>query len=104
MFTEQIILVGMISTLASLTVALGAALLAIISVSIDKRLSSFGFWIFLAFAFGISVTIWSFEVFITIPDNQWLHVAGLGAMILACSLYLVPRLRDVYRSTGIMGN
>ena len=102
LFTEQIVLVGMISTLAMLTAALGAALLAIIMVGFDKTLSPRGFSVFLVIAFIISLFIWSFEIFVTMPDNQWLYVAALAAIILLCSLYLVPRLRDVYRSKGIL--
>ena len=102
LFNEWIVLVGMISTLALLTGAIGAGILAIIFVSFDKKLSSRGFEIFLGAAFVIPFIIWSFEIFNTIPSHQWLHVAGLAAIMLICSLYLVPRLRDVYRSKGVM--
>jgi len=102
MLNEQIILVGMISTLAMLTAALGAAVLAMIFVPAGKKLPSLGFKLFLAFAFVASLTIWAFEIFNTIPDNQWLHVAGLAAIMLICSFYLVPRLREVYRKAGVM--
>ena len=104
LLNEQIILVGMISTLAMLTVALGASLLAMLLVPASKTLSSAGFKLFLAFAFVISLTIWAFEIFNTIADKPWLHVAGLAAIMLLCSLYLVPRLRDVYRSKGVMAD
>ena len=102
LFNEWIILVGMISTLALLTGAIGAGILAMIFVGFDKKLSSRGFQIFLAAAFAISFIIWSFEIFNTIPSHQWLHVAGLAAIMLIFALYLVPRLRDVYRSKGVM--
>ena len=102
LFNEQILLVGFISTLALLTAALGAGLLAAIFVSINKTLSQRGFSIFLAIAFIVALSIWSFEIFITIPDNPWLYVASLALILLVSAFYLVPRLRDVYRSAGIM--
>ncbi len=102
LLNEQIILVGIISTLALLMGAIGAGLLAMIFVGSSKTLSARGFAIFVGCAFILPVTVWSFEIFNTIPQNQWLYVAGLAAIMLICSLYLVPRLRRAYQSFGVM--
>jgi len=102
LFNEQIVLVGIISTLALLMVAVAAGLLAMFFVGTNKTLSSGGFKLFLGLALVVPVAIWSFEIFNTIPQNQWLYVAELAAIMLICSLYLVPKLRDVYRSKGVM--
>ena len=102
LLNEQIILVGMISTLALLMGALGAGLLAMISVRTRKTLSPRGFQIFLGLAFVIPLIIWSFAIFNDIPQYPWLHVAGLATIMLVCALYLVPRLRNVFRSKGVM--
>ncbi|MCP4936749.1 MAG: hypothetical protein GY927_21735 [bacterium] len=102
LLNEQIILVGIISTLALLMVAVAAGVLAIFFVGSNKTLSSRGFTIFLGLALVVPVAIWSFEIFNTIPHNQWFYVAELVAIMLVCSLYLVPRLRDIYRSKCVM--
>ena len=101
--SEQIILVGMISTLALLMGAVGAALLAMFVLSLDKTLSARGFAIFLAAAFIVPVVVWTPEIFNTIPDNQWLYVAGLAVIMLVFSLFLVPRLRRAYQAAGVLG-
>ena len=92
----------MISTLAMLTAAVGAGLLAIVFVGLNKTLSARGFQIFLGVVFIVPLVIWSFEIFNDISDNQWLYVAGLAAIMLVCSLYLVPRLRQLYGAKGVM--
>jgi hypothetical protein len=99
---EQIILIGMISTLAMLMGAIGAGILAIFFVRFDKTLSPRGFSIFLAFAFVIPLMVWTPEIFNVISDNQWFYVVGLAAIMFACSLHLVPRLLNVYRLKGVM--
>ena len=71
-------------------------------VGTNKTLSSRGFAIFLGLALIVPVAIWSFEIFNTIAQNQWLYVAELAAIMLICSLYLVPQLRKVYRAKGVM--
>ena len=102
LFNEQIILVGMISTLSLLTGAVAAGLLAAILSGTGKTLSPGGFKLFLALAFAIPLVLWSFEIFNTIAENQWLHVAGLAAIMLLFSLYPVPRSRRLFQSKGIM--
>ena len=102
LFAEQFILVGMIGTLALLTGAIGAGVLAMIMVAVDKTLSPRGFSFFLAVAFVIPLTLWSSEIFNDLPDRQWLYVALLAAIMLLCALYLVPRLHRAYRAKGVM--
>ncbi len=104
LFNEQIVLVGIISTLALLMVAVAAGLLAIIMVRSNKTLSSRGFAIFLGLALVVPVAVWSFEIYNDIATNQWLYVAQLAAIMLVFALYLVPRLRRVYQAIGILGH
>ncbi|MCF6200455.1 MAG: hypothetical protein L3J67_13925 [Hyphomicrobiaceae bacterium] len=102
LLNEGMILVGFISTLALLTAVLGAAMLAMITVRANKTLSPAGFRVFLVLAFVIPLAIWALEVFNHIPEHQWLHVLGLAVIMLLFSLHLVPRLRRLYQSMGVM--
>ncbi len=102
LFNEQIILVGFISTLALLMVAVAAGLLAMFFVGSNTTLSSRGFAIFLGLALVVPTAIWSFEIFNDIAANQWIYVVELVVIMLVCSFVLVPRLREVFRAKGVM--
>ena len=102
LLTERIVLVGFISTLALLMAALGASLLAAFLLRFEKTLSPRGFSIFLAITFVTTLFTWSFEIFNDIADFQWFYVALLAAVLLTCSLVLVPRLQNEYLARGIL--
>ncbi len=101
-FNEQIILVGVISTLALFMAAIAAALLAMIVVGSGKSLSQRGFVVFLVGLFVALVLIWMPEIFRNIAGTPWLYVAALSAILLACSLVLVPRLRALFVANGVI--
>ena len=102
LFAEQFILVGIIGTLALLTGAVAAGVLAMIMVAMGKTLSPRGFNLFLALAFIIPLALWSSEIFNDLPDQQWGYLAFLATTMLLCAPYLVPRLRRAYNAKGVM--
>ncbi len=102
LLNEGMVLVGFISTLALLSAIVWAGVLAAIFSGAGKTLSTGGFRVFLVVAFVASLTIWSFEIVKDIADDQAAHIAGLAAIMLVFALVLVPRLRRLYQSKGIL--
>ncbi len=102
LFNERIVLVCFISTLALLTVAFAAGILAMLLATFNGKLPQAGFRVFSGLSFLVSLALWSQEIFRNIPATPWPYTVLLAVLMLAVSPWFSLRLQTVFRAHGIL--